>query len=98
MVDVSASEFKFAVRTNGRIPAGLVELKLANRGTMDHEALLVRLHPGVSLARFEGGHGGWLRLNLSPGRYAAICFVPDDAPPHMPHAAVGMVVAFTVTK
>ncbi len=43
------------------------------------------------------GHGGWLRLSLSPGRYAAICFVFDDAPPFLPHAAMGMVVPFTVT-
>lgn len=254
VVRVSTTEFMFKVDTGGRVRAGLVELKLVNHGTVDHEALLARLHPGVTLARFEKalkasgpaayrlvdfaggagaaaaggsqdtvqalqgghyavlclvagpdgiphvmkgmiagltvtgylpparlaalrpeghvtgtitahdmtytlpavihghglyrftdtdardthefgiirlgpgvtaadvsawvrtpagpppftsaggygavppGHGGWLRLDLAPGRYAAICFVPDDAPPHAPHAAMGMVVPFTVTR
>jgi hypothetical protein len=252
-VDITASEFKFAVNTHGRVPAGLVRFRLANHGTMDHQALLFKLHPGVTVARFlqalqsnfdaalalvdlsggadtvaaghsqvtwealQGGNyvllclvsgadgvphvakgmlttltvtghlspaqlaalrpaghvdgtitahdmtytlprvvdgdglyrftdtdtkdahelsiirigarttaadivkairtggalqatsaggfgavipggGGWLRLNLPPGKYAALCFVPDDAAPHLPHAAMGMVVTFTVPK
>ncbi len=44
------------------------------------------------------GSGGWLRLDLAPGRYAAICFVPGNAPPQAPHAAMGMVVPFSVTR
>ena len=254
VVRVSATEFMFSVDTGGRVPAGLVELKLVNHGRLDHEALLARLHPGVTQARFEQalktsgpaayrlidftggagavaadgsqdtvqalqgghyvvlclvagpdgiphlmkgmiagltvtghvppaqlaalrpegrvagtitahdmtytlpavidghglyrftdtdasdthelgiirlgpgvtaadviawvsthagpppftsaggygavlpGHGGWLRLDLAPGRYAAICFVPDNALPHAPHAAMGMVVPFTVSR
>ncbi len=39
----------------------------------------------------------WLRMNLPPGNYVAVCFVPDDQPPHAPHAALGMVAGFTVT-
>lgn len=42
------------------------------------------------------GHDGWLRLNLKPGKYVATCFVPDDEPPHLPHGALGMDVAFTI--
>jgi hypothetical protein len=254
VVEIRATDDRYALATNGRIPAGLVELKLANQGRTDHQALLFRLHPGVTLAEFvralksgglgalrlvdpaggvntvparaaevtwqalQGGryvlidlntgpdgvpyvakgmaagftvtghlpptqlnairppgrvagtvtahtmtftvpkvvdgraiyrftdtdrhdwhefaiirlkphvtaadviayvrngrgappftsaggfgaetpgNGGWLRLDLAPGRYAAICFVPDDQPPHMPHAAMGMVVAFTVVS
>jgi hypothetical protein len=42
------------------------------------------------------GGGGWLLLSLPPGRYAALCYVPDRQPPHAPHAAMGMVVTFTI--
>lgn len=254
LVDASATEYQFAVTTHGRVPAGLVTLRLTNRGSEDHQALLARLHQGVTPAQFvqalktsgqaafglvdfaggtatvpaggrqvtmqalQGGRyvllclvpgpdgiphlmkgmiaslavsgqltpaqlaalhphghvagtitahdmtftvpaavhghglyrfadtdgadthelgivrlnpgataadviawvkthagprpftpaggygavppggGGWLRLDLAPGRYAAICLVPDDAPPHAPHSAMGMVAAFTVTR
>ena len=41
-----------------------------------------------------GGHM-WVKLHLTPGKYVAVCFVPDDAAPHAPHAALGMVQGFT---
>lgn len=41
-----------------------------------------------------GGHM-WVKLHLTPGKYVAVCFVPDDAAPHLPHAALGMVQGFT---
>lgn len=37
----------------------------------------------------------WVKLHLTPGKYVAVCFVPDDAAPHLPHAALGMVQGFT---
>ena len=37
----------------------------------------------------------WVQLNLAPGNYVAVCFVPDDAGSHPPHAALGMVQGFT---
>jgi len=40
----------------------------------------------------------WFVLNLPPGRYVALCLVPDDEPPHLAHAAMGMVRTFTVTR
>jgi hypothetical protein len=44
-------------------------------------------------------HGrDWFLLNLPPGRYVALCLVPDDEPPHLAHAATGMVHTFTVTR
>jgi hypothetical protein len=42
------------------------------------------------------GANGWLLLNLAPGHYAALCYVPDNKAPHLPHAAMGMVVTFTI--
>jgi hypothetical protein len=36
------------------------------------------------------------QLDLAPGTYVATCFVRDEMAPHLPHAAMGMVVEFTV--
>ena len=38
----------------------------------------------------------WLALNLEPGTYIALCFIPDRENPQMPHAAEGLVSIFTV--
>lgn len=42
------------------------------------------------------GGQGWVRMNLSPGDYVAVCFVPDDEPPHLPHVELGMIHEFHV--
>jgi hypothetical protein len=43
------------------------------------------------------GGEAWVRMNLSPGDYVAVCFVPDDdTAGHPPHAALGMVQGFHV--
>lgn len=39
----------------------------------------------------------WVELHLKPGTYAALCFVPDIVT-GMPHAFMGMITVFTVTK
>lgn len=39
----------------------------------------------------------WVQLNLAPGDYVAVCFVPDDEGDHPPHAVLGMVQGFTAT-
>ena len=42
-------------------------------------------------------HGvDWVRLNLAPGDYIAVCFVPDAEAQGAPHAALGMVRGFSV--
>ncbi len=60
-------------------------------------------HPGIPPFRTAGGAAPMLPggqadvlLNLAPGTYLATCFVPDDMPPHLPHALLGMVTEFTV--
>lgn len=45
------------------------------------------LSPGAEL---------WVRMRLPRGNYVATCFVPDEAAPHLPHAALGMVQGFRV--
>jgi hypothetical protein len=42
-----------------------------------------------------GGGQEWFTLHLRPGGYIAFCLVPDDET-GLPHAAMGMVQAFTV--
>ena len=42
----------FSVDTHGTVPAGLVKIHFANRGTMNHQAQLFRLNDGVSYAKF----------------------------------------------
>jgi hypothetical protein len=38
----------------------------------------------------------WLSLNLEPGTYVMLCFVPDPNNNYMPHAAEGMATIITV--
>ncbi len=40
----------------------------------------------------------WVRMHLPRGNYVAVCFVPDEMPPHLPHAALGMVQGFRATS
>jgi hypothetical protein len=44
----------------------------------------------------EPGHSAFARLDLPPGDYAAVCFLPDLAGDGQPHAKHGMVTQFTV--
>jgi hypothetical protein len=47
------------------------------------------------LATMSVGTTGWIELDLEPGYYVAMCFVPDAAS-GMPHAMMGMLGFFTV--
>jgi hypothetical protein len=58
--------------------------------------------PGPAPFDDAGGAGAlspggreWFRLDLEPGRYVALCLVPDDET-GIPHAATGMVAEFRV--
>lgn len=42
------------------------------------------------------GMTNWLVLDLAPGNYVAICFVPSPANGFAPHFALGMLMPFTV--
>ena len=47
------------------------------------------------LATMSVGTTGWIELDLEPGYYVVMCFVPDGAS-GMPHAMMGMLGFFTV--
>jgi hypothetical protein len=44
----------------------------------------------------DAGKTGWLTLDLEPGTYVALCFVPDPAS-GTAHMDMGMIVPFSVT-
>jgi hypothetical protein len=47
------------------------------------------------LGAIQAGTSAWLKLNLKPGNYAVVCFVPD-AKTGKPHFMLGMLNSFTV--
>ena len=56
--------------------------------------------PGSSLggaAPMLPGQVEYVPLDLTPGNYALLCFVPDPTKNNMPHLAEGMVLPFTIS-
>ena len=47
------------------------------------------------LGAIAPGTSQWLKLNLQPGQYAALCFVPDSVT-GKPHYMLGMAAQFSV--
>ena len=47
------------------------------------------------IAALQTGTSGWIKLNLQPGNYVALCFVPDTKT-GKPHFMLGMMTNFTV--
>jgi hypothetical protein len=42
------------------------------------------------------GGKGWVTLDLTPGNYALVCFIPSPANEGQPHVAMGMAKEFTI--
>lgn len=55
------------------------------------------LAPVGGVGYLSPGRTAWGVLDLAPGTYVALCFVPDRAT-GLPHAAMGMVAVFTVEE
>ena len=78
-------------------------MKLAPGKTVeDVKASLQSQSSGSSPTDFVGGAGAlaqgssaWLKMNLEPGNYVAVCFVPDTASGKA-HAELGMVTPFSI--
>jgi len=51
--------------------------------------------PVGGMQALASGLRGWIVLDLEPGYYLAVCFVPDPAS-GQPHAELGMVASFSV--
>jgi len=87
----------------GTQPHELEIIKLAEGKTMDDlghwgETFEGPL-PGSSLggaAPMAPGQVEYIPLDLTPGNYAMLCFVPDPAKNNMPHLAEGMALPFSI--
>jgi hypothetical protein len=84
-----------------RIPAGtqkahLIHCLLETTVKQDCQSLMSSLTFAGGMAALAPNTVGRIDLDLSPGTYAALCFVPD-AETHMPHFAMGMLAIFTVS-
>jgi len=51
-VDITGSDYQFAIDTHGAVPAGLVQLNFTDSGPAAHQAQLFRLNDGVTFAKF----------------------------------------------
>lgn len=106
---VRATEFDF--EASDTVPAGLVRVRLENRGAMPHQLQLLRLDDGHTMdevlehadrdelvlpgVRFMGGPAAppmngtsEAVLDLSPGRYLMVCYMPAGK---VRHLQLGMV-------
>lgn len=95
----------------GQQPHVMYVVKTPGPVTMDQIMTLLQLSedatppPGVpnpeefedigGLTVISGGRTAWIELDLEPGNYVAICFIPDKETQEL-HALLGMVSIFTV--
>jgi hypothetical protein len=87
----------------GTQPHELELVKLGEGKTMDDLAHWGQTFdgplPGSSLggaAPMAPGEVEYVPLDLTPGNYAMLCFVPDPTKNNMPHLAEGMALPFTI--
>jgi hypothetical protein len=104
---VEAGEQVWEVVNDGPEPHEMSLIKLTGISKADFGAALSAMFSGEAPAGpppFESAGGfqalmaggqGWANLNLEPGDYALVCFVPSGANAGAPHAALGMVATFT---
>ena len=100
--EITAGAQVWEIRNDGPQPHELVILKLAPGATpADVTAFLAQPNgppPFTSVGGMQGlqaGLEGYINLNLEPGSYLALCDIPDPQS-GKPHAALGMVMPFTV--
>jgi uncharacterized cupredoxin-like copper-binding protein len=77
-------------------------IKLAEGKTMADVSAFMESPHGLppfedagGLQAIAPGAAGWVSLDLQPGNYVALCYVPDPATGHA-HLALGMVMPFSV--
>lgn len=80
-----------------RVPDGTTKQDLLNCFTGTSCSLKAPPIDAGGAAAIAPGSTHWVELNLAPGTYAAVCFVPDIKT-GMPHALMGMITVFKVTK
>jgi uncharacterized cupredoxin-like copper-binding protein len=102
---IQAGPLTLKVTNNGPQPHEVAILKLAKGVTMQKLLqLLSQPNPPAGpppfqdaggLGALKPGSSAWLKLNLQPGNYGTVCFVPDPKT-GKPHVMLGMSASFTV--
>ncbi len=100
--NVKAGPQVWQVKNQGPQPHELVLVKLDAGKTMDDVMQSMQTPSGKppfsaagGLAALAPNTSGWVSLNLQPGNYLALCFVPDRSTGKA-HAEMGMMRFFTV--
>jgi hypothetical protein len=102
MPPLQAGERTLRVTNNGPQPHEVALMKLTDGAAIAEAEAFLRGEgpppPGLSIGGAQAlGQGGraWVRVELTPGAYAAICFIPDPAT-GKPHFLLGMATVFSV--
>lgn len=92
---LTVDESEWAMRPSKTVvAAGLVRLRVYNRGEDDHNALLTD-HAGTPhLVTLKPGEAGTIAVRLRPGRYAVVCSLFAGTPDS--HEDRGMKFTLTV--
>jgi uncharacterized cupredoxin-like copper-binding protein len=100
--EVKAGKQTWQIINEGTQPHEIMLIRLAEGKTLaDAQAFAQAPHgqpPFSSIGGFQGinpGSSGWLNLDLQPGDYVALCYIPDPASGHA-HMDLGMIMPFTV--
>ena len=99
---IPAGPLLLQVTNQGSQPHEMTLIRLMPGKTM-HDALSFLQKPAGpppfedagGMGALNPGMSGWLKLNLTPGNYVALCFVPDPKT-GKPHFALGMITSFSV--
>lgn len=100
--NVKAGQQVWKVKNQGPQSHEIALMKLDEGKTMDDVMKFMQAPSGKppfsnagGLAALAPGTSAWVSLNLQPGNYLALCFVPDPASGKA-HAEMGMMQAFSV--
>ncbi|MBI1881157.1 MAG: hypothetical protein HYR94_23505, partial [Chloroflexi bacterium] len=100
--EIKAGQQVWKVVNEGKQAHELTLIKLAEGKTMEDVAAFMQsphdAPPFEDVGGFQAidpGDAGWLTLDLQPGNYVALCFVPDPATGHA-HMEMGMIMPFSV--
>jgi uncharacterized cupredoxin-like copper-binding protein len=99
---INAGSLTWQVTNQGTQPHEMDLLKLAPGKDVPDMLAFLRKPAGPPPFTDAGGMGAlapglsaWVKLNLTSGKYVALCFVPDPTT-GKPHFALGMMTSFTV--
>jgi hypothetical protein len=102
--EIQAGEQTWKTINEGEQPHEIIVFRLAEgRTAQDVVAFLedpqgpppIERYPVGGMQALSTGMSGWFTMDLTPGEYVAVCFIPD---PHSgrPHIDLGMVATFAV--